>query len=715
MTEGYEAPLFSKLAELGIQYQTARHEAVFTVDAQKEVVSSLSGGLTKNLFLKDKKKGFFLVTALHDSDTNMKALQQQLGAANLRFADAEVMTGILKVEKGAVSPVAIMNDAENQVTLALDAKMKSCDRVLIHPLHNQATISIAFGDLMKCLSAIGKEPVFLELGEAGAAPPAAAASAPKPAPKPKAKQGGQQKPEKKKADDASTVATDTSDLGITVKKHEDFSAWYQQVITKSGMISFYDVSGCYILWERAFFIWEQIQAFFDAEIKKLGVKNAYFPMFVKKARLEAEKDHVEGFSPEVAWVTKSGDSDLAEPIAIRPTSETIMYPAYADRIRSHRDLPVKLNQWTSVVRWEFKHPTPFIRTREFLWQEGHTAHATNEEAEEMMFQALDLYERVYREILSVPVEKGMKSEGEKFPGGKHTSTVEAFIPANGRGVQAATSHHLGQNFSKMFNIYYEDESKQKSLVHQTSWGITTRSIGVMVMTHSDDKGLVLPPKVAPEQVVFIPILYKDKDADKIIQNAEAIYKKAQGAGIRAELDARTNYNPGWKFNHWEVKGVPIRCEVGPRDVENGTCRLVRRDTGEKVDIQQENLVTELNALLEKIQQSLFDKAAQLRQEGIAKISTFAEVMPALNNRKCVLAPWCEEEATEDEIKKETQRLSEEMAQTQAEVEEEGAAPALTGAMKTLCIPLNQPEMPEGTKCFWTGKPAKSWTLWGRSY
>lgn len=285
-------------------------------------------------------------------------------------------------------------------------------------------------------------------------------------------------------------------MGIEYKKEDNFSKWYSQVITKAELIEYYEISGCYILRPAAFFIWEQITAFFDARIKKLGVQNCYFPMFVAESALMKEKKHLEGFSPEVAWVTKSGKSDLPEPIAIRPTSETIMYPAYAKWIHSYRDLPVKLNQWTNVVRWEFKHPTPFIRTREFLWQEGHTAHATDEEADQFVHNILDNYAAVYEELLAVPVVKGHKSEDERFAGAKNTTTVELYVPVSGRGIQGATSHHLGQNFSKMFDVWFTDEHEKKQFVNQTSWGLSTRSIGAMIMIHSDNTGLVLPPRVA---------------------------------------------------------------------------------------------------------------------------------------------------------------------------------------------------------------------------
>ena len=323
------------------------------------------------------------------------------------------------------------------------------------------------------------------------------------APKPAGK-GGKAPPKKKEKDPASKAQKETG-LGLSASRDDDFGAWYSQVVVAGELIEYYDISGCYILRPWAYSMWEQIKDFFDAEIKKEGVENCYFPLFVSEARLEAEKDHIEDFAPEVAWVTRSGQSELECPIAVRPTSETVMYPVIANWIRSHRDLPLKLNQWCNVVRWEFKHPTPFIRSREFLWQEGHTCFTNKGEADREVRRILELYRRVYEELLAVPVIPGVKSEKEKFAGGLYTTTVEAFVPATGRGIQGATSHCLGQNFAKMFQIEYENQKGGRSMVWQNSWGCTTRTIGVAIMVHGDDKGLVLPPRVAPVQVVLVTI------------------------------------------------------------------------------------------------------------------------------------------------------------------------------------------------------------------
>lgn len=492
--------------------------------------------------------------------------------------------------------------------------------------------------------------------------------------------------------------------GISVKKEDDFATWYTQVLTRSEMIEYYDVSGCYILRPWSFFIWQQITEWLDTRIKQLGVQNCYFPCFVSQDALETEKKHIEGFAPEVAWVTKSGNSILSKPIAIRPTSETIMYPAFSKWIRSHRDLPLKLNQWSNVVRWEFKQPTPFLRTREFLWQEGHTAHASREEAEEMVATVLELYERLYSDLLAVPVIKGVKSEEEKFAGGMQTTTLEAFIPVNGRGIQAATSHHLGDNFSRMFDITFEDDHGTKKFVDQTCWGLTTRSIGIMIMIHSDDRGLVLPPKVAPTQVVVVPI--PGGDADVLEACCNRLASELRSSNIRVEVDKRQNYTPGWKYNWWELKGVPLRIEVGPKDIAKGSCRIVRRDTGAKTDCLQTELATFVPSELSRMHSDMLQKATLERDERIARVYDWKEVMPLLNQRKLILAPWCESPESEEAMKQASREAVSKMGSAEDSV--------TLGAIKSLCIPFDQPPL-DGAKCFFTGQPAKRWALFGRSY
>ncbi|KAF4750947.1 hypothetical protein FOZ62_004524, partial [Perkinsus olseni] len=404
--------LESKLAELGIPLVfTKEHEAVFTVDEMKDHLEGVEGERAKNLFLKDKKKHYYLLTADINSKTDLNSVGKLLSAKDLRFADGKKMTEMLGVPLGSVTPFALMNESSEGVKFVVDSKLVNSDVVLVHPNRNTATVGVSGANLVKFAESTGHEVVVVDLPENGS-DAAAAPKAPvtKDAVKPKKEKKPKAPAVKKEKVDEKGVNKE----GIDVKKMEDFSKWYTQVITRGGFIRYHDISGCYILRPPVMYIWEQIQDTFNAAIKKLGVRPCCFPMFVSKSALEREKEHVEGFSPEVAWVTKAGDSDLPEPIAIRPTSETIMYPSYADWIRSYRDLPLKLNQWTNVVRWEFKQPTPFIRTREFLWQEGHTAHATKEEAVELVYKILDLYKMLYEELLAVPVVQGVKSEMEKF-------------------------------------------------------------------------------------------------------------------------------------------------------------------------------------------------------------------------------------------------------------------------------------------------------------
>merc|ERR1719361_2663223 len=411
-------------------------------------------------------------------------------------------------------------------------------------------------------------------------------------------------------------------------KESQFGDWYKEIVTKCDLIDYTDISGCYVLRPLSYFIWEQIQNFMDAEIKKLGVSNAYFPLFATEDALKSESKHFEDFNPEVAWVTHSGDMQLAQKIAVRPTSETIMYPMFARWIRSFRDLPLKLNQWCNVVRWEFSNPTPFLRTREFLWQEGHTAHATQEEADVEVRAVLDMYARTYAEICAVPTIKGIKTKKETFPGADYSMTVEGYIPASGRGIQGATSHCLGQNFAKMFKINFLDENNNSKMVIQNSWGFTTRSIGVMVMNHSDNMGLVLPPKVAQIQAVIVPI-YDTKKIDASILDAKSMEIEAilKEAGVRVYFDNRSGKKPGYKFNEWELKGVPLRIEVGARDIENNGCMVARRDVRDKKDNLKKVLmklddtkrfVAAIHELLEDIHRNLYEKAVKARDANMAK-------------------------------------------------------------------------------------------------
>ncbi|EEP75541.1 prolyl-tRNA synthetase [Uncinocarpus reesii 1704] len=495
-------------------------------------------------------------------------------------------------------------------------------------------------------------------------------------------------------------------IGIDVAKEDDFAAWYQQ--------------------PHSFFIWEEIQAWFNDKIKKMGVKNCSFPLFVSEDVLKKEKDHIEGFAAEVAWVTHAGNNQLEKKIAIRPTSETVMYPYYAKWIRSHRDLPLKLNQWNSVVRWEFKNPQPFLRTREFLWQEGHTAHLTEAAAREEVLQILQHYAHVYEQLLAVPVIQGQKTDKEKFAGGLYTTTVEGYIPATGRGIQGGTSHGLGQNFSKMFNITVEDptskpdEKKPPLYVWQNSWGLSTRTLGVMVMVHSDNRGLVLPPRVADIQTVIVPVGLTAKTPDDVRSsiNAEIEHLRSvlEAAGVRAEVDKREGYSPGWKFNDWELKGIPLRLEFGPGESAGGFVTTSRRDIPGKEgksSIPISELATAVPALLETIQADLYARADAEFRAHIKHITRWEDFCPALNDKNLCMIPHCLTEQCEDEIK--------EMSARKAEEETGEAIDAKMPSMgaKSLCIPFEQPAGIEKgvTKCTnpKCSKMAEQWCLFGRKF
>ena len=477
---------------------------------------------------------------------------------------------------------------------------------------------------------------------------------------------------------------DKQTLGLTVKKHENFSEWYTQVIQKSEMADYTAVSGCIVYRPYSYEIWEKIQDFFNKKIKKSGAKNAYFPLLIPENLLTKEKEHVEGFAPEVAWVTHGGDTKLGERLAVRPTSETIMYDSYSKWIRSHNDLPLRLNQWNSVVRWEFKHATPFLRGREFLWQEGHTVFATQKEADKEVLEILDYYADIHEELLAIPVIKGRKTDVEKFAGANYSTSCETYLPVN-KAIQSATSHQLGQNFAKAFDITFLDKKGKKQYGWQNSWGISTRVLGVMVIMHGDDKGLVLPPKVAPVQAVIVPILF-EKTKKKVLNKAKEI--KKQLGKFSVILDDREDVTPGRKFNEWELKGVPVRIEIGPRDLENKQAVVVRRDTGKKEIVKLSKLKKRVEELMEDIQDNLFKTAEKKMKSSIVKIKTKAEFKKAVKDKKWVRAAFCGDSEVELKIKEET-------------------------GYKTNCIPFDQPK--KLSKCFYTGKKAEYEVMFARSF
>src|SRR3989338_3157643 len=441
--------------------------------------------------------------------------------------------------------------------------------------------------------------------------------------------------------------------GMTVKKSNDFSEWYTQAVLKGELVDYGPVQGTVALKPHGMRIWENIQKIFDEKIKRTGHMNAYFPLLIPESFLKKEAEHFQGFVPEVFWVTHSGNNKLGERLAVRPTSETIIYDFYSKWIRSWRDLPLLLNQWCNVLRAEIKSTKPFIRGSEFLWQEGHTAHATKEAADVEMMLILDEYRDLMESYLAVPVLTGYKSESQKFAGALTTTTLEAMMP-DGRALQMGTSHNLGQNFSKPFDIKFLDKDGTQKYVWTTSWGISTRLLGGIVMTHGDDKGLVLPPKVATYQAVIVPIYYKDEEKKAAMKKAEELKSLLQKNGGRVHADVREEHTPGWKFNEWELKGVPLRVEIGPKDIKAKQVVFARRDTGKKWIVKEKDLAKSAGETLEEIQQSLHKTARKFLDENISTVKNYVEFKKVIGQKGgFVKAGWCGEHHCEEQIKVET--------------------------------------------------------------
>ena len=464
---------------------------------------------------------------------------------------------------------------------------------------------------------------------------------------------------------------------------EDFAQWYTDIVLKAELADYTDTKGCIAIKPYGYAIWENIQKYTDDLFKKAGVKNVYFPVLIPESLLQKEKDHVEGFAPEVAMVTEAGGEELEERLVVRPTSETMFSNLYSKWISSWRDLPVVYNQWCNVLRWE-KETRPFLRSREFLWQEGHTIHETADEAQKFTLEMLEVYADVIENLLAIPVLKGRKTETEKFAGADSTYTVETLMH-DGRALQAGTSHYFGQNFTKPFEIKFQNRKGKEEYAYQTSWGISTRLIGAVIMAHGDNRGLKLPPKVAPIQVVIVPIA---AHKEGVVEEAKKL-QDMLNENYRVELDLRDNYSTGYKFNYWELRGVPVRIEIGPRDIENKQCVIVRRDTFEKQVVLLENINDTLNKLLDEIQIHMFNECKERMERKTTVATNMEEFEKNLKeNQGFIKAMWCGDEACEDKIKE------------------------LTGA-KSRCIPFEEERI--GDKCVCCGKPAKHMVVWGRQY
>ncbi len=464
---------------------------------------------------------------------------------------------------------------------------------------------------------------------------------------------------------------------------EDFAQWYTDIVLKAELADYTDVKGFISIRPYGYAIWENIQKYTDNLLKKNGVKNIAMPVLIPESLLQKEKDHVEGFAPEVAWVTMGGGEELEERLCVRPTSETVFSTMYSKWLSSWRELPFLYNQWCNVLRWE-KETRPFLRSREFLWQEGHTIHETAEEAQKFTLQILDVYADVIENLLAIPVLKGRKTKTEQFAGADATYTVETLMH-DGRALQAGTSHYFGQNFSKPFEIKFQNREGKEEYAYQTSWGISTRLIGAVIMAHGDNRGLKLPPRVAPIQVVIVPVaMHKEGVKEK----AEELYNSLSEK-YRVELDVREQYSPGYKFNDWEMRGVPVRIEIGPRDIEANKCVVVRRDTAEKIDVSLDELSEKLNEILESIQKNMYEECKKNVEQKTTVATNMDEFTENLNNNQgYVKTMWCGDAECEEKIHE------------------------LTGA-KSRCMPFEQEKISD--KCVYCGKPADKMVVWGRQY
>lgn len=464
---------------------------------------------------------------------------------------------------------------------------------------------------------------------------------------------------------------------------EDFAKWYTDVVKNAELIEYSGIKGCMILRPNGYAIWENIQKELDRRFKETGVENVYMPMFIPESLLQKEKDHVNGFAPEVAWVTQGGNDTLPERLCVRPTSETLFCDLYSNIVQSYRDLPKVYNQWCSVVRWE-KTTRPFLRTAEFLWQEGHTAHATAEEAEERTIQMLNVYADFCNEVLAIPLIKGKKTDKEKFAGAQATYTIEAMMH-DGKALQSGTSHNFGDGFAKAFGIQYLDKNNKLSYVHQTSWGMSTRIIGALIMVHGDDSGLVLPPRIAPTQVMVIPIAMQKEG---VLDKAKELYESLCRAGFRAKLDA-SDKSPGWKFSEQEIQGIPSRIEIGPKDIEAGQCVIVRRDTREKVTVSLNEAADKLKEVLDKEQEDMYNKAYKHLHSSLYEADDYETFKDIIANKPgFVKAMWCGDEACELKIKEDTTATSR-------------------------CMPFEQEKISD--TCICCGRPAKAMVYWGKAY
>lgn len=587
-----------------IEHEVFEHQAVHTCAEMANALKASLSEIAKCMMFRTSKGKFVLVVLPGDEKVDQEKLASVVGSS-VEMASDEDVREIAGCSPGCIHPFGNLMGIE----VYFDPTLLEKERIYFNPASHTLSVRVSPRDLVKLIN-----PGIEELRKV-----------------------------------RTVREREEKELGITARKDENFSEWYIQVVLKSGLADRAPIKGFMVLMPFGYAIWQRIVDFLDKRFRQTGHRNAYFPALIPEDFLKKEAEHFEGFVPEVFWVTHAGDRKLGERAAIRPTSETIIYASYARWVRSWRDLPILLNQWNSVLRAEIKATKPFIRTSEFLWQEGHTVHASKEEADEEVMRMLHIYKELVEDVLAIPVLVGKKSELEKFAGAEYTATLEALMP-DGRAIQMATSHQLGQRFAKAFGIQFLDKDGKKKYAWQTCWGFSWRPIGAMVMMHGDDKGLVLPPKVAPHRVVIIPIYYSNEERELVLRKAREIGDKL--SDFDPILDDRPEYTPGWKFHEWELKGIPLRIEIGPRDVETGQVMVVRRDSSEKKSLKEAELVSSLKSMLDEIQAELFQRAREFLQSRTAEVRDYDEFKRVIR-KGFAKACWCGNARCEQRIKEET--------------------------------------------------------------
>lgn len=638
------------LDEKNIKYEIVEHEEVHTMEDMEKLGLLDKGYVCKNLFLRNANgKEHYVVSCHYKKDVHMDDLKEKLGSSRLSFGSADRLEKYLKLENGYVSPFGVINDESKSVKFVFDKDVVGQSKVGFHPNTNTATVFLDFKDVKKIIEEHGNEVIIIDVDK---------------------------KKEEAKENSKKLVQAITS-------RDVDFAQWYTDVVKEARLCDYTSVKGCMIYMPNGYAIWENIRNDLDRRFKETGVENVYLPVLIPESLLQKEGDHVKGFAPEVAWVTEGGCEKLEERLCIRPTSEVLFCDHWQKDVHSYRDLPKVYNQWNSVLRWE-KTTRPFLRSREFLWQEGHTIHATAKEGRERTLLMLKVYEDLLTESLAIPLVVGRKTESEKFAGAEETYTVEAMMH-DGKALQSGTSHYFGNGFASAFDIKFLNKDNKLESPYQTSWGLSTRTIGALIMVHGDDSGLVLPPRIAPTQAMIIPISNKSEVIDK----ANYLLGELKKNGIRVNIDL-SDKTPGWKFSEQEKLGIPVRIEIGPRDLENNKVIVVRRDNREKIKVSIESLCDELPQILETIQKDMYNRAKDFLDSHIDSATTMDEMIDKFNKKRgFIKAMWCGDENCEDEIK------------------------YRTGGAGSRCIPFNEEHLAD--TCIFCGKPAKHMVYWGKSY